>query len=66
MTCELLVAPSEIQFPEQGSKPLHWEDGVLATGLPEKFLTDFARYFSVYTPAYTVLHYITLHLPTIL
>ena len=38
--CGHLVAARGIQFPIQGSNPgtLHWEDGVSATGPPEKSL----------------------------
>ena len=37
--CKLLVAACGIQFPDQGLNwgPLHWESGVLVTGLPGKF-----------------------------
>ena len=36
MACILLVSASGIEFPDQGSNPgpLHWEQGVLATGPP--------------------------------
>ena len=35
VTCELLVSAREIQFSDQGSNqsPLHFEHGILATGL---------------------------------
>ena len=40
---DLLVSSHVIQFPDQGSNlgPLHWEEGVLATGPPGNFLFFF-------------------------
>ena len=36
--CGILVGACGIQFPDQGSNwgPMHWEHGVVATGLPQK------------------------------
>lgn len=36
--CGALVGACGIQFPDQGSNwgPMHWEHGVVATGLPQK------------------------------
>ena len=52
ITCkQLLVAACEIQFPDQESNPspLHWEHGVLATGLPgHPHLFIYVMYSSLY------------------
>ena len=38
--CRLSAVARGVQFPDQGSNlsPLHWEHGVLTTGLPGKSL----------------------------
>ena len=43
--CKFLVVAHEIYFPDQGLNlgPLHWEGGVLATGLPDHWAWGFDK-----------------------